>query len=339
MNSPYPWQATEWAQLQARAAQRRLPHALLVTGPAGVGKRVFADAFARSLLCKRPMGDGADNSTACGGCEACLLLRAGTHPDYLTVTFIEDKTQIGIDQIRELCRALSLKSHAGGYKIAILTPAERMTVEAANSLLKTLEEPTDNTLLILVTEQPARLAATIRSRCQLLRFPAPPLEMGSTWLAAQIGDQDSSRNAGLLMRLSDAAPLRALALAHDNSVAQRRDWLEQIIAVRRGQQSPIAVAAAWNDDAQMRPLYWFGSYLMDLMRLEYGGFEYIKNIDLTDLLKVIADGMSSRDLHSLLERVGQTQQLAQQAGMNRQLLLEELLTEWSRVGQTRRVRA
>ncbi|MBI5040490.1 MAG: DNA polymerase III subunit delta', partial [Gammaproteobacteria bacterium] len=157
MKSPYPWQDTEWAQLRARAAQRRLPHALLVTGPAGVGKCDFADAFARSLLCKHPAGDGS----ACGNCEACHLVRAGTHPDYLTVTFIEDKTQIGIDQIRELCRALALKSHAGGYKIAIVTPAERMTVEAANSLLKTLEEPTDNTLLMLVTEQPARLPATI----------------------------------------------------------------------------------------------------------------------------------------------------------------------------------
>lgn len=331
MSLTYPWQDTEWAQLQARAAQRRLPHALLVTGPAGVGKRVFVDAFACSLLCKRPASNGA----ACGSCEACHLLRAGTHPDYLTVTFLEDKTQIGIDQIRELCRALALKSHAGGYKIAILTPAERMTVEAANSLLKTLEEPTDNTLLMLVTEQPARLAATIRSRCQLLRFPAPSPEVGSAWLASQTQVQD----AGLLMRLADAAPLRALALAEDSIVARRREWLEQVIAVRRGQQSPIAVAADWNDDAQMRPLYWFGSYLMDLMRLGYSSVEYIKNIDLHDLLKVIVDDLSRRDLHNLLDRVGQTQQLAQQAGMNRQLLLEELLTEWSRVGQARRARA
>jgi DNA polymerase-3 subunit delta' len=331
MNSPYPWQSLEWAQLRARAAQKRLPHALLLTGPAGVGKRDFADAFARSLLCKRPAVDG----TACGTCEPCQLLRAGTHPDYLTITFLEDKTQIGIDQIRALSRSLGLMSHAGGHKIATLMPAEQMTVEAANSLLKTLEEPTDNTLLMLVTEQPARLAATIRSRCQLLRFPAPSLEQGMTWLATQVETQAPE----LVLRLADAAPLRAVALAQDDIVARRRGWLEQIIAMRRGQQSPIAVAADWMEDAQTRPLYWFTSYLMDLIRLKHSGIESIKNIDLADLLKTMADAMTSRDLHHLLERAGQTLHWVQQAGMNRQLLLEELLTEWGRVGQTRRARA
>lgn len=335
MNSPYPWQTLEWTSLRARAAQARLPHALLITGPAGVGKRDFADAFARSLLCKRP----ADDGTACGTCEACHLLRAGTHPDYLTVTFLEDKSTIGIDQIRALSRTLGMKSHAGGHKIAILIPAEQMTVEAANSLLKTLEEPTDNTLLMLVTEQPARLAATIRSRCQVLRFPAPLLEQGMAWLATQIDAQAPE----LILRLADAAPLRAVALAQDNTVACRRDWLEQIIALRRGQQSPIAVAADWMEDAltesRTRPLDWFASYLMDLIRLSHSGIGSIKNIDLADLLKAMADGLSGRDLHDLLERTGQTQQLAQQAGMNRQLLLEELLTEWSRVGHVRRARA
>lgn len=331
MNSPYPWQTLEWTQLRARAAQGRLPHALLITGPVGVGKRDFAEAFARSLLCKRPTAEGR----ACGNCEACHLLRAGTHPDYLTVTFLEEKTTIGIDQIRALSRSLGMKSHAGGHKIAILLPAEQMTVEAANSLLKTLEEPTDNTLLMLITEQPARLAATIRSRCQMLRFPPPPLEQGMAWLATQVDVQAPE----LILRLADAAPLRAVALAQDDIVARRRDWLEQIIAVRRGQQSPIAVAAEWMEDMQMRPLHWFASYLMDLIRLDHSGVESIKNIDLTELLNAMADGLSARDLHDLLGRAGQTQQWAQQAGMNRQLLLEELLTEWSRVGQVRRARA
>jgi len=331
MNSPYPWQRSAWTQLRSRAEQHRLPHALLITGPQGVGKRDFSDTFAWSLLCKRPVEDGL----ACGNCEACQLMRAGTHPDYLTITFLEDKTQIGIDQIRALSRALGMKSHAGGHKVAILMPAEQMTVEAANSLLKTLEEPTANTLLMLVTEQPARLAATVRSRCQLLRFPAPLLSQGLAWLTTQIGAQATE----LVLRLADGAPLRAAELAQDGIVARRRDWLEQIVALRRGQQSPIAVAAEWMEDAQSRPLYWFANYLMDLIRLNQGGNESVKNIDLIDVLNIMADGLSSHDLHSLLERTVQTQQLAQQSGMNRQLLLEELLTEWCRAGRVRRARA
>ncbi len=320
-----------WAQLRSRAEQQRLPHALLITGPAGVGKRDFSTNFARSLLCKRPAADGSD----CGNCEACQLLRAGSHPDYLIITFLEDKTQIGIDQIRALSRALGMKSHAGGYKIAMLMPAERMTAEAANSLLKTLEEPTANTLLMLVTEQSAQLAATVRSRCQLLRFPAPPLEQGLAWLKTQIGSQATE----LVLRLADAAPLRAVELAQNGIVARRCDWIAQSLALRQGQQSPIAVAAEWIEDAQMRPLYWFSIYLMDLIRLNQGGNESVKNIDLIDVLSSMADGLSSLDLHSLLERTVQTQQLAQQAGMNRQLLLEALLTEWSRAGRVDRARA
>jgi len=331
MNSPYPWQRTAWTQLRSRAEQHRLPHALLLTGPVGVGKRDFADAFARSLLCKHPVDEGV----ACGNCASCQLMRAGTHPDCLSITFLEDKAQIGIDQIRALSRALGMKSHAGGYKVAVLMPAEQMTVEAANSLLKTLEEPTANTLLMLVTEQPARLAATVRSRCQLLRFPAPPLAQGMAWLTTQIGEQATA----LVLRLADGAPLRAVELAQDGIVARRRDWLEQIVALRLGQQSPIVVAADWIEDAQTRPLYWFASYIMDLIRLNQAGIESIKNIDLTDILYVMADGLSSLQLHGLLERTVQTQQLAQQSGMNRQLLLEELLTEWSRAGRVRRARA
>ena len=161
------------------------------------------------------------------------------------------------------------------------------------------------------------------------------MAQGLAWLTTQIGDQATE----LVLRLADGAPLRAVELAQEGIVARRREWLEQIVALRRGQQSPIAVAAEWMEDAQSRPLYWFAIYLMDLIRLNQGGSESVKNIDLIDALNIMADGFSSYDLHSLLERTVQTQQLAQQSGMNRQLLLEELLTEWSRAGRVRRARA
>ena len=330
MNTILPWQQEQWSLLRTRAGERRLAHGLLFTGPAGTGKSVFAETFARSLLCNRPSTDGLP----CGACAACLLLAAGTHPDFIRLSPPEDKTQILIDQIRELCRLLGLKSHAGGYKVATLSPADQMNVAAANSLLKTLEEPTDNTVLILITEQPARLPATIRSRCQQVRFPAPPPEQGRAWLETQLGA--GSGEAELSLSLAEGAPLRALALGQSGTLQERHGWLGQLIALRRGQQDPVRVAAEWAEDTELRPLYWFGSFLSDLIRLHQGNAATIKNMDLLDKLEILLAILSGAESHRLLNRVWRDFRLAQQTSVNRPLLMEDVLIEWVRGGQRRR---
>lgn len=326
----FPWQREQWALLRTRADEGRLAHGLLFTGPAGTGKAGFATTFAHALLCRQPSQDGLP----CGACEACLLLAAGTHPDFLQVSPPEDKTQILIDQIRELCRALGLKSHAGGYKVAILSPAEQMNTAAANSLLKTLEEPTDNTVLILITEQPARLPATIRSRCQQVRFPAPAREEGRAWLETQLGTDMAE--AGLLLRLAEGAPLQALALGRSGTLKERHGWLDQLIALRKGQQDPVRIAAEWAEDTQLRPLYWFGGFIADLVRLHQGDAISIKNIDLLDKLNILLALLSTAESHSLLSRLWRDYRLAQQTSVNRPLLMEDVLIGWTRGGQRRR---
>ena len=117
-----PWHRSSWDNLMGRMTAGQLPHALLLTGPAGIGKNQFADLFTRSVLCRQPQMHGI----ACGECRTCLLTRAETHPDVHWVTPPEEGKVIGVDQIREITNYLSLKSQYGGYKLAIISPADRL---------------------------------------------------------------------------------------------------------------------------------------------------------------------------------------------------------------------
>jgi DNA polymerase-3 subunit delta' len=169
-----PWHAADWARLQARRERDALPHALLLCGPAGLGKRAFAQHFVRDLLCAH-----AQAGEACGQCRSCLLLEAGTHPDVVTLSFGLRKdgtlrTEIVVEQIRDLSARLAMSSQFGGWQLALIDPADAMNAAAANALMKTLEEPSARTMLILVADAAWRLPQTIRSRCQRVEFNLPP---------------------------------------------------------------------------------------------------------------------------------------------------------------------
>lgn len=152
---------TAWESLLARKAQHTLPHALLLTSGSNINKLDFARSFSQLLLCK--------TGNACGICHACALFSATTHPDY---RFIEptDHGQIKIDQIRELVEALSQTAQQGAYRVVVINQADRLNPAAANALLKTLEEPGQQTVLMLLTERPSLILPTLRSRCQLFNL-------------------------------------------------------------------------------------------------------------------------------------------------------------------------
>ena len=171
---PLAWQRDMLRSLLARRV--RWPHALLITGRPGIGKRVLANSVARALLCEMPMAEGLP----CGKCPGCTYAIAGQHPDLRVVEpidIVDDVAKpvewIVVDKIRALTTWAQLTSHRGGAKVGIVDPAERMNAAAANALLKTLEEPPPDTFLLLVSHQPGRLAATIRSRCQVVTAPEP----------------------------------------------------------------------------------------------------------------------------------------------------------------------
>jgi len=177
--SMLPWQQKQWAQVTTAAGSDRLPHALSLTGPEGIGLTEFALQVAGSLLCQNA---GVD-SMPCGQCRACVLMRAGNHPDILRVSPEEPGKQIRVDEIRALLEFMHLSSHSGRYKVAIIDPADAMNRTAANTLLKILEEPPSGAVMMLCCRQPGRLPITIRSRCQQLAFNGDCGAATQQWLA------------------------------------------------------------------------------------------------------------------------------------------------------------
>src|SRR5574343_1797207 len=182
--------AKVWSALQARRA--RLPHALLLGGQKGLGKFDLARCFAASLLCEAPQPEGL----ACGKCLACNWFGQGNHPDFRllqpealsTDVEVEDgkkkpSQQITIDQVRGLDEFFNIGTHRGGLRIVLVNPTEAMNRNTANSLLKTLEEPSPGTLFLMVSSEPMRLLPTIRSRCQAVPVPVPSARSAAKMLS------------------------------------------------------------------------------------------------------------------------------------------------------------
>lgn len=319
----YPWLQGQWQRLQQARDQGRMPHALLLSGPRGVGKGDFARLLARSLLCRQLRESGLP----CGECNPCRLFASGGQPDFLEVRPEEEGKVVKVDQIRTLCAELGLKSHGGGFKVALIEPAEGMNVNAANSLLKTLEEPTDNTLLMLISEQPARLMPTIRSRCQQIGFPAPPRQEALEWLAGTEGL--ARERAELLLELAGGAPLQARALAADQIVEQRAARLGQLQAVQAGRDDPLNVAAEWSKEADAVTLAWLQDWIGDMIRLSLGGDSApVRNADLRDRLHGMAGRTSPAWLYQRLDQVTAALRMSA-SGVNRQLLMEDLIVAWA----------
>jgi DNA polymerase-3 subunit delta' len=215
----------------------RLAHAYFFAGPAGVGKRLFAGELAKALLCEAP---GRQRLEACDRCPACLQFAAGAHPDFIAVGRPDDKLELPIDVVRELCRNLSLKPARGGYKVAVLDDADDLNEESANCFLKTLEEPPPRSVLILVGTRPERQLATIVSRCQVVRF-APLAEALVIEVLRGQGQEDPDQ-LGRLARLSNGSPGEALALADPELWEFRKKLLE---GLTRPRIDSVALARAW----------------------------------------------------------------------------------------------
>jgi len=304
-----------------------MPHALLLTGAQGLGKEIFARQLAQSLLCNAPDPQGEP----CGQCRSCLLYAAGSHPDVAMIAPLEGKKNIAVDQVRELSRYLTLKSQYGGHKVVILAPAEAMNVNSANSLLKTLEEPSEGAVLLLATHQPAQLPATIRSRCQEMRFHVADTEGGEAWL----GSQGLGRDAALLLALADGAPLKAKALADDNLIQVRLESFNILENLAKQAVDPITAAAGWVKAGPQQVLRWFYLWSVDMARLQScQAPPHIANQDIQVQLLNLANQVSLKALLQWQERVQQALREIE-GNCNATLVMETVLMHWQAIFRRR----
>ena len=314
-----PWHEALWKRVFEMQAHDRFPHALLLSGPRGVGKERFARRLAGALVCE----SAEITSRPCGECRSCQLSMAGTHPDIQWLAPEEEGKAIRIDAVRDLIGRSTLTTQAKGMRVFVISPADAMNRAAANALLKTLEEPVPSSCLLLVSSAPHRLPATILSRCQKLVFPPVAQAAASTWLHAHAGAEGSDA----ALALAGGAPLLAGTYLEQGRLDQIGRLISDMQALKNRKANPIAVAETWanlgaqavldslkyviNDlvlaSAAVSPRLFLPLHREDLQAL-------IKNIHLQELFRFMDE------LFSLERQLGHN--------LNPLMLTEKLVNSW-----------
>ena len=312
------WLDPEIAKLRAAFAARRMPHALLIHEAPGAGGEWLAGWAARMILCSHP------REAPGGRWASCQRAAQEQHPDLNVVRPIEASTQIRIEQVRELAAELALTAHQGGYKVGILTPADSMNRFSANALLKTLEEPPQGTLLLLVATQPSRLPATILSRCQRVRIRAPERSAATAWLEASRGPGDWGRVLEVLgtapMAAAEADPAAVVEIA-----AEVRRGLEEALA---GGGDPVATAERWARSELPLRLTCVENWLTERIRGHVAAGTHFTEVRAGTHSRGRGESLDLRQLFGLLDTLRELKS-SLDAPINRGLALESLLRGFS----------
>lgn len=322
MTDVLPWQVDLWRQLAGRAQHA---HAYLLHGPAGIGKRLLAEQLMALLLCQRPV-----EARACGECKACQLLAAQTHPDHYVLEPEEVDKAIRVDQVRDLVGFVTQTAQLGGRKVILLEPAEAMNLNAANALLKSLEEPSGDTVLLLISHQPSRLLPTIKSRCVQQACPLPGRQQSLDWLAARLPELGPELREQLVT-LAAGSPLAALKLHEQKVLELRAQVVDGVKKLLKQQQSASQLAEGWNALPLILLFDWFCEWAHLILRYQMAGDEAeLSAADMQKVLQYLAQKSSQQKVIALQDwLLEHRQKVLGKANLNRVLLLEALLVQWA----------
>lgn len=317
---------TTIGRLKKLAAGERMVHALLFVGPESVGKYLTARTLAAALLCE---GEGAP----CGTCRSCRLVEQESHPDLVIVR--PDKQNIKIGEIRKMQKELSLAPYMARRRVCIIDEADKMRTEAANSILKTLEEPAGNVVFILVTAKRYQMLDTIRSRCMLVPFGIiEPTELARA-LSAQGADE---RAAGLAARLAGGRFAPAQAILAEDGRSSRQAAADLFFGALTMRESDIwKIAAAWDTCERDEILRRFASLrllIRDAMVLSAGADEQLVNRDYAERFETIRTAWTQRMLSIAMRELVKREQSVKNNG-NIKLVIEAMLLAWRSTAQRR----
>ena len=338
-NMKYSWQNNDWERFRGQLG--RLPHGILFHGMPDIGKRDFASAVAQSLLCENRAADGS----ACGQCQACGWFVEGNHPDYReilpealqpepssdtdqggTASAAKTKTpsrEIKIDQIRQLDGFFAVGTHRGGSRVALIYPAEVMTVAASNALLKTLEEPGPETVFLLVTSHLDQLLPTIRSRTTQFGLTRPTTEQSIGWLKEQ-GVKDAERR----LARAGGTPLGALRESTEETAADEHEAL--VAALAGGRFDPVSLAEKCDKAGNEKLALWLQRWVADLLLVGQQGGAPRYHPERRAELDTQARSASAVMLHGLYRRLADARRVAAHP-LNPRLFAEELLMDIARI--------
>ena len=316
MSKLYPWQTAQWQNVRKLITSNTLPHALLICGEVGIGKFDFARTLCATLLCLNQ----AESDQYCGECKTCKLFKAGTHPDFIFTEPQDEGSAISVDDIRALIDSVSLTRNFNTHKVVLIKSAEYMNHNAANALLKTLEEPPEHTVIILVSNRPEKLSATIRSRCQRLLMHNPNQDQALAWLQSEDEDNDWER----WLMLARGAPLQALRLRDTDLLDQRIAVIKGFLGLAEANGNPLMGHAKIDDVAVPQLIEWLQSVVLDVVRLKSTDEPIIlENADFYRPLLAIAPRLEVRLLMEFWDWLMERKQIFD-TSLNRKLFVEEL---------------
>jgi DNA polymerase-3 subunit delta' len=287
------WQSKPFQQLWQTRKEGRLPHALLFVGPKGTNKAALADEFSRAMLCEQVSQDGQ----SCHECHTCRLLIGRAHPNVLWVEPEKAGAAIKIDQVRAVNDFVSQTAMQGEYKIVILHPADEMNVSAANALLKTLEEPSSGSLLILISDQQGHLPATVLSRCQRVVFPRPDQDKVLEWMSVQ---------------------------------PSRQSLFQTLLSLAEGKGNPLQSAADLQEHDPIILLDFLLSWVVDLLRLQLNSDSgAVVNKDYAIELMSLRQTTQIENNVNLMDYIQNLRsQLFSGINFNKQMMLEAIFMQW-----------